>query len=185
MKNEKLYIMAMAATGKSTFAGMHPNYHGYRVVDFAKQLPRRRALTRAAHYVARVLPVAHRFVRNRPEMIARRHRNYFEAAFEFLRSSKEPVVVLGRRGPEDDSLMPPTDGVTLGMILLPEEKHREHARARKKKHRNFLPFFHHWTTNFDELKIIRDGMIAYAKRHNIPVYASFAEAIDEMSTRSD
>ena len=168
---DKFYIMAMAATGKSTFTNKYDTYLGYKVVDFGgAQLPPRRLSTRILLYISRFFPPLRVLIRNRPDMKDRFRHAYFDQAFEFLNKQEEPIVLLGRRTRENyRELAAENDKVRFSMVMIPEEEHRQHCAARKKSMRNPIPYFHHWTTNFDKILKIRKEMYAYAEQFDIPV----------------
>ena len=174
----------MAASGKSTFASKHPTYSGYHIVDYAERLPSVSRSTNLVLYLSRLLKPLRKLVRDRPEMIARSQEKYFSQAFEYINSQNEPIVVLGRRPPNEFEELLVHDTIKFAMVLIPEEDHRRNCASRKKELRNPLPFFHHWTTDFDRICEIRNNLTDYVKQHGIPVYESFAVAIDNMHERS-
>ena len=180
-RSDKFYIMAMAATGKSTFTSKHQTFLGYRVVDFGEELPQRRLSTRILLYFSRFIPPLRRAMRNRPDMKDRFRHAYFDKAFEYLNKFEAPIVMLGRRTRENyRELVEQHDKVRFSMVMIPEEKHRQHCAARKKKMRNPLPRFHHWTTDFSKILKVRKGMYAYAEEFDIPVYEDIESAIRAM-----
>ena len=183
MTFDKFYIIAMAASGKSTFSRQNPEYRGYRVVDFAERLPPISRWTSFILYLSRIVKPLEKTVRRRPDMIARRKANYFRDAFDFITEHNKPVVVLGRKPPEDFENLPVHDSVKFAMVLIPEDKHRAHCAARRKELRNPLPMFHHWTTDFEKIKDLRRELGDYALRHDIAVYDDFSAAIDDMHSR--
>ena len=173
--------MSIAASGKSTFATKYPNFEGYKIVDFAQQLPSRSALTKVLLYLRRVAPFLKTILRKRKDMIAINADHYFAHVYAYLTRQTQPVVVMGRRTPEnlEDSEM--FNDVALAMVLVPEDDHRRNCKARKRKLRNPLPFFHHPTTDFTRIMNARKESQEYAKHHNIPVFESFSSAIRAMS----
>ena len=178
---QRFYIMAMAATGKSTFTDKHDSYLGYRVVDFGEDLPKRRLSTRILLYVARFVPPLRLALQNRPDMKDRFRHAYFDQAFDFLTSREEPTILLGRRTRENyRELVEQHDSVRFAMVLIPEENHRRNCAARKKKMRNPIPYFHHWTTDFSKILKIRKQMSDYAREFDIPVYDDIESAIQAM-----
>ncbi|MGH8168243.1 MAG: hypothetical protein ACREQ1_13455 [Woeseiaceae bacterium] len=172
--------MSMAASGKSTFAQTHDFYSGYRVIDYARQLPRKRPWTGSLLYLSRALPLLRRAVANNKELVAIRQENYFSGVIEFMRAHQGPVVILGRRLPEGFIDNQSFEGIAIGMVLIPEEEHRRHCLSRRKEMRNPIPFMHHWTTDFKQVRAIREQMTAFARRYDIPVFASFEQAIDDL-----
>jgi 2-phosphoglycerate kinase len=116
-------------------------------------------------------------------MIARRQENYFSQAFQYIINHNEPIVVFGRRTPNEFEELPVHDSIKFAMVLIPEEDHRRNCASRKQELRNPLPFFHHWTTDFDKISQLRNNLTDYAKQHDIPVYDSFTDAIDNMRER--
>ena len=176
----KFYIMAMAATGKSTFARNHPHYRGYRVIDFADELPQRSLFTSALLYVSRFNTRLRNWLRNRGAEAGRFKHAYFEKAFARLDGSDEPMALLGRRTRSNYRELPYHDRMRFAMVLIPEEQHRKQVESRKSSMRNFLPFLDHWTTNFDNIVKIRQEMQDYAEQFDIPVYESIDAAIDAM-----
>ena len=177
---DRFYIMAMAASGKSTFTRANSTYRGYRIVDFGEDLPERRLSTRVLLYIGRFFPALRRALRNRPDMKDRYRHSYFDKAFEFLADSDEPTILLGRRTRSNYRDLEAHDYVKFAMVLIPEENHRRNCKARKKSMRNPIPYFHHWTTDFEKIKKIRQEMAEYAEAFNIPVYESIEATIDAM-----
>ena len=178
---DKFYIMAMAATGKSTFTNKHQTYLGYRVVDFGEELPQRRLSTRILLYISRFFPPLRAMIQNRPDMKDRFRHAYFDRAFDYINQHDSPIVMLGRRTRENyRELVAKHDKVRFSMVMIPEEEHRQHCAARKKSMRNPIPFFHHWTTDFSKILKIRKEMYAYAEEFDIPVYEDIESAIQAM-----
>lgn len=177
---DKFYIMAMAATGKSTFVSRHSHYLGYAVVDFGEELPQRRLSTRILLYLSRFLPSIRKAIHDRPDMQDRFRQAYFDKAFDFMDSCDEPVVLLGRRTRSNYRELGVHDRVRFSMVMIPEEQHRDHVASRRSSMRNFLPRFHHWTTDFDKILTVRKEMLAYAEQFDIPVYDSIEGAIEAM-----
>ena len=178
---DKFYIMAMAATGKSTFTNKHQTYLGYHVVDFGEELPQRRLSTRILLYFSRFIPPLRIMMQNRPDMKDRFRHAYFDQAFDYINKHDEPIVMLGRRTRENyRELVTRHDKVRFSMVMIPEELHRQHCAARKKSMRNPIPFFHHWTTDFSKILKIRKEMYAYAEEFDIPVYEDIESAIKAM-----
>ncbi|MBT8083296.1 MAG: hypothetical protein KJO56_12800 [Gammaproteobacteria bacterium] len=177
---DKFFVMAMAATGKSTFVRRHPHYRGYRVVDFAEELPPQRLSTRILLYLARFIPAIRKAIHNRSDVKDRYRQAYFDKAFAFMDACEEPLVLLGRRTRNNYKELGVHDRVRFSMVLIPEERHRNQVASRKSTMRNFLPRFHHWTTDFERVRKIRGEMRAYADKFDIPVYDSIEGAIDAM-----
>ncbi len=176
----RFYIMAMAASGKSTFTNANSTYRGYSIVDFGDDLPKRRFSTRVILYFGRFIPALRRMIRNRPDMKDRYRHSYFDQAFKFLKDSTDPTIILGRRTRTNYRELDVHDDVKFSMVVIPEELHRRNCKARKKSMRNPIPYFHHWTTDFEKIKKIRKEMLDYAKEFDIPVYQSIEEAIHAM-----
>ena len=177
---DKFYIMAMAATGKSTFANRHPYYRGYRVIDFAEELPKRTLAASILLYLSRTNKRLRHWLRQRGVEADRIKHAYFDRAFARLDEAQEPTVLLGRRTRSNFRELPFHDRVRFAMVLIPEEQHREQVQNRKRSMRNFLPFLDHWTTNFDSIMTIRKEMQDYAEEFDVPVYESIDAAIDAM-----
>ena len=177
---DKFYIMAMAATGKSTFANRHGNYKGYRVVDFADELPPQTLTTKVLMLVSRFIPPMRRAVRRRPDLADRFRQAYFDKAFAFMDACDEPLVLLGRRTRSNFRDLGVHDRVRFAMVLIDKERHRSQVANRKKNMRNFLPFMHHWTTDFDKIQRLREEMRAYADKFEVPVFETFEAAIDAL-----
>lgn len=173
----------MAASGKSTFAKLNPDYNGYHVVDFEVRLPARTLWTRLVLYASRVLKPVRILVSGRPDQIARSQKNYFSRVFEYIINHQEPLVVFGRRTPENFEELSVHDSIRFAMVMIPEEEHRRNCASRKRELRNPFPFLHHWTTDFDKIRRMRLSVTDYANRHNIVVYDSFTAAIDDLHKR--
>lgn len=111
-----------------------------------------------------------------------RQSDYFAGVVELMRTSEGPVAVLGRRLPDNFGDDRSFDGIKLGMVLIPEEQHRQNVRSRRNEMRNPLPFMHHWTTDFRKVSAMRKSMSAFAEQNSIPVFESFEQAIDSLCT---
>ena len=183
LKCEKFYIIAMAASGKSTFANNYPTYNGYRTIDFAERLPPISKWTKLILYVSRIIKPLRKIIRHRPEMVARRENNYFRQAFDFIIGHDQPIVVFGRRPPNEFEDLPVHDKIKFAMVLIPEGDHRRNCASRKKELRNPFPLFHHWTTDFEKIQSVRNSLKRYAEVHDITVYDSISGAIDDMHRR--
>ena len=173
----------MAASGKSTFAAKNSTYKGYRVVDFEDQLPPFPFSTRLVLYLARLFRPLRKLVRNRPEVVAQKKANYFARVFDYMARCTEPVVVVGRTPTHEFKKLPVHDTIKFAVVLIPEEQHRRNCVSRKRDLKNPIPFFHHWTTDFDKILAIRKEIIEFASANDIPVYPSFAAAIDDLHTK--
>jgi len=183
LKCNKFYIIAMAASGKSTFAAKHSNYRGYHVIDYAERLPSISLWTKLILYLSRLVKPLRKLVKKRPDVVARRQKHYFSQAFDFITNHDEPIVVFGRLPPNEFEDLPVHDRIRFAMVLIPEDDHRRNCGSRKKELRNPLPFFHHWTTDFEKISELRNHLQDYAKQHDITVYESFSGAIDDMHLR--
>lgn len=184
MLAKHIYLMSLAASGKSSFASKHSQYKGYTVVDFAQRLPGRNPLAVALLYVCRPFPALQLKLRQNQRLNKIGPHYYFDAVADFIRQNDEPMVIMGRLLPPrvlNDDAFPPA---ALGIVMIPEEQHRRQCEIRRQELRNPLPFFDHWTTNFDKIKQLRQDMTAYAEKHGIGVFESFASAIDSLSERS-
>lgn len=183
MKCDKFYIIAMAASGKSTFAASNPVYNGYKTVDYAEHLPPISPSTKLVLYASRLIKPLRKTIRNRPEMVARRRNQYFSEVFEFTANYPGPVAVFGRKPPDDFERLAVHNTIKFAMVLIPEEEHRRNCFSRKKELRNPLPLFHHWTTDFEKIMKLRNRLSDFANQHGITVYDSFSGAIDDMHRR--
>ena len=184
MSCNKFYMMAGAAVGKSTFAGQRDHFLGYRVVDFDDELPPRSFITWILMYLSRVMPRLRRVAKMRSDMVLRRREPYFEHAINFLLKQDEPVVVMGRKTPDDFDHQKYAGQIEFSIVLLSEEEHKRNCAARKKRMRNPLPFFNHWSTDFERIRRIREQFRTHAARHNIPVYDSIPAAIEGMHQKN-
>jgi hypothetical protein len=173
--------MSMAASGKSTFARNNEFYSGYRVVDYAVHLPPQRFWVRLLLYLSRPFPPLRRALRNVRDMRAIDRRNYFAGVLQMMREHDGPIAVLGRRLPEDFRRNPAFDAIAVGLVLIPEERHRENVRSRRKEMRNPFPFMHHWTTDFEKVREVREEMRDFARRHGVPVFDDFPTAIERLA----
>ena len=180
MAIRKIYIMSTSASGKSTFARKFPTFEGYKIVDFAQELPSLSALTKVVAYLSRVAPFLEKIRRKRKDVIALNTDHYFASVFAYLNRQTEPVVVMGRRAPENLEDYEMFNDVAFAMVLVPEKDHRRNSKARKRQSRIPLPFFHHWSTDFTRIMDLRKKSREYSKRHNIPVFESFSSAIRAM-----
>lgn len=172
--------MAMAATGKSTFAGKNDSYLGYTIVDFAERIPQFSYVTRALLYLSRIIRPLRRIAVKRPDMAGHFKGSYFDQAFDFILNQDKPIVVLGRKTFDTFDHQKYDGVIEFSIVLIPEEDHRRNCAARKKQMRNPLPFFHHWTTDFEKIKRVRVGFRDHAAKHGITVYESIPEAIEDM-----
>jgi|SRR5690606_9190781 len=180
MRSERIYLMSMAASGKSTFARENEFYSGYRIVDYARHLPPPRWWVRLLLYVGRPFPFVKRALRNVRDLRAIDRKNYFAGVLEMIHSHDGPIAVLGRRLPEDFRDSGIFDEVAVGLVLIPEERHRQNCLSRRKEMRNPFPFLHHWTTDFDKVRAVREEMRAFAERHGVPVFEDFRTAIEQL-----
>jgi len=175
---KKIYLMSPAASGKSTFAGKHGYYRGYKVVDSAQLMPEANGVVKLILYFARVFPQVKRLVRNNPIVQSNSPSQYYAKVLEYMRSESEPVVMLGRRGPVD---LRPCGDIVFGVVQIPWKQHQLNCQRRRSQLRNPLPFFHHWTTDTRKIESARVLFLEYAERHNLRLFDSFANAIDELS----
>jgi len=180
---KRIYLMSMAASGKSTFARGNSFFKGYRVVDFAGRLPQKKPLTKFLLYISRPVPILQRAIKNNKDLVAIHQQYYFDAVFDLIRNHDGPIVVLGRLLPEHFAKFDFLRTVAIGMVIIPEEQHRRNCLARKQEMRNPLPFFNHWTTNFRKVRAVRKKMADYADRHDISIYDSFTKAIEIIQSR--
>lgn len=179
---KRIYLMSMAASGKSTFARDHRFFEGYRVVDFAGRLPQKKPLTKFLLYISRPIPILQRAIKKNKGLVAIHQQYYFDAVIDLMRNHDGPIVVLGRRLPNNFSEIEFLKTVAIGMVIVPEEQHHRNCMARKRKMRNPLPFFNHWTTNFQKVLDVRKTMTDYADRHQITVYDGFTQAIEALQS---
>lgn len=183
MTCSKFYIIAMAASGKSTFAATHPVYKGYRIVDFEDHLPPFPFSTKLILYLSRLLRPLRKLVRNRPEVIAQKKVNYFDRVFDYMTECTDPVVVFGRTPTHEFRNLPVHDTIKFAVVLIPEDQHRRNCASRKRDLKNPIPFFHHWTTDFDKILAVRSEIIDFADSNDVAVYDSFPAAIDDLHAR--
>lgn len=169
--------MAVAATGKSRFADLNANYHGYRVVDFAEKLPKPNLVVKALLYLGRRFVWFARLTRNSQFTQAKMAHNYHRSIIRFLRASDVPTVVLGRPGPADISDL---SDITMGAVLLPWSQHRRNCESRRKQLRNPLRPFDHRTTHENEITRLRGLLQDYAQEREIPIFDSFEDALDTL-----
>lgn len=181
MAAKHIYLMSLAASGKSSFANKHKQYKGYTVVDYAKHLPGRNPLAVALLYVCRPFPALQLKLRQNQRLNSIGPHYYFDAVADFMQHHEEPMVIMGRRLPPRVLNNEAFSFAALGIVMIPEEQHRRQCESRRQELRNPLPFFDHWTTNFDKVKKLRQDMRAYADAHGIGVFDSFASAIDSLS----
>lgn len=185
MARKNIYIMSMAASGKSTFAKRNPSFRGNTIVDFAQELPKRHWSVKWLLYLSRVAPFLRKMVREDDSIVALRSQNYMPRVFSFLSSTDTPHVVLGILPPENLEEYPEFGDVRFGMVLINEEDHRRNCESRRREMKNPIPFLHHWTTDFQKIQAVRLVVLDYAHRHNIPVFESFSHAIGVLTGDSD
>ena len=173
--------MSMAASGKSRFSEENPIFHGYRIVDFAQQLPNRPFWINAMRYVGRAFPFILNLIKNNAAISILDSKKFMPYMYSFLSEQSEPTVILGKITSEDLDEYPQFESTVFGMVLIPETEHRRNCQSRKKEMRNPIPFFHHWTTNFKKIQAIREEVSNYASRHDIPIFDSFSSAITKLS----
>lgn len=180
MPSTHIYLMSLAASGKSSFANKHRKYKGYTVVDFAQHLPGRNPFVVALLYILRPFPALQLRLRKNKQLNKIGPHYYFDAVAEFMQSHREPLVVMGRRLPPHVLHGNVFSSTGLGIVMIPEEQHRRQCESRRRELRNPLPFFNHWTTDFEKVRKLRQDMQAYADAHGIEVFESFASAIDSL-----
>jgi hypothetical protein len=181
---KRIYLMSMAASGKSTFARANEFYAGYRIIDYATLLPGKGLWTRSLLYLSRAFPLLRRAVSKNRDMIAINHQNYSSGVLELMRSHKDPIAVLGRRLPAEFIEASSSQGISVGIVLISEEQHRQNCLSRRAKMKSPLPFMHHWTTDFDTVQAGREKMRTYAQQYNIPVFDSFELAVDTLKVQT-
>ncbi len=185
MSANHIYLMSLAASGKSTFAARYPEYAGYRVVDFASKLPRNNPLVLALFYIVRPFPALQRRARLSPRLNKVGPHYYFDAVTEFMDSAEQPMIVMGRRLRPQYLESETFRRARLGIVMIPEERHRRQCEQRRRELRNFLPWFDHWTTNFDKVRELRQSLLDYARQHDIEVFESFEDAVEALRDNSD
>lgn len=174
--------MSLAASGKSSFAAKHKTlYRGYKIIDFAGRLPRRNPLAVALLYLSRPFPELQLRLRRIPWLNKVGPHYYYDAVAEFMQRHTEPMVIMGRRLPPRVLNNDVFSSAALGIVMIPEEQHRQQCDFRRRELRNPLPFFDHWTTNFEKVKKLRSDMYVYATAHGIEVFDSFSSAINSLS----
>ncbi|MGH8195377.1 MAG: hypothetical protein ACREQ8_13410 [Woeseiaceae bacterium] len=114
------------------------------------------------------------------DAVAMGRSDYFASVLELMRTTEGPVVVLGRRLPDNFRHNKSFDGIKLGMVLIPEEEHRRNVQLRRNQMRNPLPLMHHWSTDFRKVSAMRQSISAFAEQYDIPVFESFELAIDTL-----
>ncbi len=173
--------MSMAASGKSRFARDNPVFHGYRIVDFAQQLPSRPFWIKALLYIGRVFPFILSLIKNNNSIAVLDSERFMPRMFSFLSEQPDPTVILGKITSEDLKTYPQYESTVFGMVLISEADHQRNCQSRKKELRNPIPFLHHWTTDFVKIQAIREEVSNYARHHEIPIFDSFSSAITELS----
>lgn len=176
-QQQKIYLMAVAATGKSRFSSIYPSYRGYKVVDFADRMPKPSLLVKVLVYLGRRFRTVGMLARNSEFVRAKKHGHYYESIFKFLRESEGPTIVLGRPGPQDLSRYA---DIKFGAVLIPWEQHQKNCEFRRESLRNPFPSFNHWSTGAATIKDLRSNLENYAQHHQIPVYGSFEDAADDL-----
>ncbi len=171
----KICLLSVAASGKSTFKSKHPSYRGCRVVDVAELLPMPNPFVKALLYLGRVIVPLKKLTARAPSQRAKAPDRYYAILKRFLDEQDENVVLLANRGPTPPSLF---EGINLAVVMIPEEEHRRHCKARKTGMRNPLPFLHHASTEFENVLKMRANLSSYAARHAILVFTSYEEAIE-------
>lgn len=179
-RSDKFYVMAPAASGKSTFAGKFGEYAGCRVVDFEDELPEYSLITKLLLYFGRLAPSLRKIAAKRPDMVGHMKSTYFDKVFDFVLQHEEPLILLGRKTPDDFDHDSFGGAIKFSVVVVPEADHRRNCAARKKQMRNPLPFLHHWTTDFDKVRKMRKIFEAHAEQHGLPVHESFESAVDAM-----
>lgn len=171
----KICLLSVAASGKSTFRLKHPTYHGCRVVDVAELLPMPNPFVKALLYLGRVIPPLKKLAARAPSQRAKAPERYFSILKRYLDEQTEDTVLLANRGPQPPSFF---EGITLAVVMIPEEDHRRHCEARKTGMRNPLPFLHHASTEFGNVLKMRENLLNYAASHGLPVFATYEQAVD-------
>ncbi len=190
---QKIYIMTVSASGKSTFTNKHPYYKNVRIVDFSaiasiKTRQQAKLEIERKNKPARKNPFI--FLRNliriskrklskylktnnskEPVRLPYTGKSYHQEIISYIRATSGPVVVLGRMGlPEPGQYQ----DITIAAVLIPEAEHRRNCNERKRQHPNGS-----WTS-FDEVKDMRAELQSYAQQHAIPLYPSFASALEKL-----
>lgn len=191
-EKKKIYIMATACSGKTTFAGQNKQYRNIRIVDFAKFVwnPRGREHERA--YVALRKTYAEKIISHFRKMVVLlkliirklycRHekvlfvtgKTYDRKIISYLRSENVSVCVLGRRGPVNPKCFP---DITFAAVVMPREEHERNWRNRTVSNPKSL-----WG-EFSKIEDGRKRLLEHAEEHGIAVYESFRAAIDGILDR--
>lgn len=173
----KICLLSVAASGKSTFKSKHPSYRGCRVVDVAELLPMPNPFVKALLYLGRVIPPLKKLAARAPSQQAKAPERYFSILKHYLDEQTEDTVLLANRGPQPPSFF---EGITLAVVLIPEEEHRRHCESRKTGMRNPLPFLHHASTEFANVLKMRENLSSYATMHALRLFGSYEEAIESV-----
>jgi hypothetical protein len=176
-----IYIFSPPASGKTTFATCNPVYSGYKIVDFAQELPNRSLLTKSLGHLSRAAPFLRSAVYKRKDMIALDEDHYFQYVEDFIAHRSEPVAILGRRPPRHILDSAAFESMKVALVIIPESNHRKNCEARRRKHNNRLPFFQHRTTVFSNIQDAREKNSAYASRNGIRIFDSFEAAITTLA----
>ena len=145
--------MTTSCSGKSHFAQRHDSHSGIPVVDFSD-------VNKAAERG------------QRPEVELAPGNRYRERVVAYLRSAPGPVCVLGRKGPTDP---PMSTGIRYGAVLIPLADHERNWGLRREGRRP-----HPSRAEFSDLEVKRDELRRYANEHRIPIFDSFAGAIEAL-----
>ena len=137
----KFYIIATAASGKSTFTDQNDSYLGYQVVDFDKRLPDYSFITKIIPYLSRLHPALRHLAAKRPDFADHMKNSYFQQLFDSILKQDGPIVVLGRKTLDDLDHRKYRDSIEFSIVLIPEDDHRRNRASRKKQMRNPFPFF--------------------------------------------
>lgn len=156
MTAPKLYLMTTSCSGKSYFAQRHDSHCGVPVIDFS-------SINRTAEEG------------QRPEVDLAPGRRYRERVIAYLLNVPGPVCVLGRRGPADP---PKSAGIRYGAVLIPLADHERNWRQRDGRRS------HASRADFADLEAKRDELRHYADEYGIPVFDSFAGAIESLVSGS-
>ena len=153
MPAPKLYLMTTSCSGKSHFAQRHDRHSGIPVVDFSD-------VNKAAEHG------------QLPEVELAPGSRYRERVIAYLRNSSGPVCVLGRKGPADP---PMSAGIRYGAVLIPLADHERNWGLRRDGRRP-----HPSRAEFSDLEVKRDELRRYATEYRIPIFDSFAGAIEAL-----
>jgi hypothetical protein len=167
-QNAKMYLISSPCSGKTAFFNKTKGiYKGIEVIDFEVYISQLMQQAKINGEKLMSLPLEKRLLL------------YNDKILSFLKNHPGPICVLGTKGPDNPHKY--TD-ITFALVLPPRKIAIKYWDRRKKMlHKGGRPL-HRWTA-WENIERFRKDIFSYAEQNQIPMYPSFAAAIDGILKR--